>query len=97
MAIATGGYPVLQCAFNSSLNSPARSSGKKMRPDSRSTRRLVPGIVCSSQCDHFTSKKISSVPQTMSVGAFKRFQHGAAKAAGKDVLFHGDKVLRLGA
>lgn len=45
-----------QCALSSALNSLARSSGKKMRAELNSTRRFVPGMVFSSQCDHFRSK-----------------------------------------
>src|SRR6202041_847754 len=57
-----------QKSRSSRLKSSARSSGKNILAFSTSTRRFVPGIVSASQWDHFTSKRISSVPQPMRVG-----------------------------
>src|SRR5260221_110670 len=56
-----------QCARSSLLNSAERSSGKKILASLNSTRRRVPGMVSASQCDHFTSKYTSSVPQTIRI------------------------------
>src|SRR5215469_10990156 len=60
-----------QCSRNSLLNSRQRSSGKKILASLNSTRRRVPGMFSANQRDHFTSKYTSSVPQTISVGAFR--------------------------
>src|SRR5258708_36767338 len=69
-----------QWAGSSWLRSVHRSSGKKMRAPSSSTRRLVPGMASASQRAHFTSKYTSSVPHTMSVGAFS-FRSRASMAS----------------
>src|ERR1700737_2795100 len=66
-----------QCARNSLLNSSQRSSGKKILAPFNSTRRRVPGMFSANQCDHFTSKYTSSVPQTISVGAFSVFSRAS--------------------